>query len=1290
MQHRENIGQHSQQGIPQIQLGTDEFSRDFHLNVWRESHERAAKEWNPSVRGLNPPVRGLNPPVRRLDYPTHLPLTSSHNVDGTVARYRSLSTSAGEQPSLAFRGERGHSLSHPRANPQGHPGSSNPPPRDMRRYSTGHLGSTYNGDSTTGLQNFPEVCTYGNYRPTLQSAGGTNAQGLTKLSNTADEYNPVVRNATEARNPQVLNSGHIRTSSYGNEDYNPVVRNAEGTNLEVLNAGDFQTSTYTTNTSEDYNPVVRGIEGRNLEVSSGDNIRKSSSLSSETESQVKSIERRRRRAKRQHPPTVVVISDSDDEELKILSPLSSDDYDQDVFTVDPSRGSLSSNSPNGSTSESEAACIITKVKDPGDKSVQLIGKDKGVSCASQKDTGPSKTGQESREYDVNNNESREGVERNYQQSREGMGMSHEQCRVGNGYRSVLYEREIAGQSGTQRVVMSEQMLFDKDKRGTKRTVKDKAQYFVAGSAELAGSSFDHTASKIRRISTNDLEECKRRRSDTMDNASHQSSQYNRANVNSGETPKPTRNYEDMPKLIRSRSENDEQIAKQMLKNERSKSLTYESRNFESKMDDSIIKTDVIEQIKNYKLSSKNETKSHCKVCLDGSICIVRVPEVVTVTKAGDVVSRDEIRCRNCDRVLNQYYSPGTEITNTAVKLPRSGPKPTGVVVGIKQEPEVKQPPEFETVGSENELKKPLQSKVVGLEKELEQLLECNTVGSEKSVKNSGPKFVIHEEDDFIYEDKVSSDKVSDDLDVLHFSVVKKDAGVTWTNSKDHAKNTASLRDHVHPSQQWEAFSLKLEQEQMIKNSCGQKNFNIKRNSWEELRKKFAAEEKMFSNGIQHDSVACSDISERSRAPRKRAHSCENVPESSHYYKSYKFHDATEKLSEQFKQRKVSEKCGSEILASSNLPDRVSESEALASGNNASCEEQNTATQTQAITTPSSYFFTKANTSEVLTTSNSTSIGKDLITVNCTTQTALTQGTADNVLKTTTKPSANLPKDSGLSHLTKGSRDYHCVEISKSPKKVASAVMNIVGEISNVDSTETVPSKAQEFSPSDKKPYEIRLSEETPIELNTRKFEANTGEKYPYEIRSSDIRPSEERPFEIHTHGKDPYQIRPSDKRPFEVEPASPGKETKAPESPQKELSLGEWTEILQGRIAQVRESIEEETTPWKTKNKKKVLEKLENHLVWLTGPNADNTIFVTKKLQFFQTMRKQYELMNKIKTQRHTMKCSDITSPIVENVEKSKAKPAKEVVVTKKTKEVKKKEVKKKEAKKKAKCKPKR
>ncbi|XP_028419086.1 uncharacterized protein LOC114544730 [Dendronephthya gigantea] len=83
------------------------------------------------------------------------------------------------------------------------------------------------------------------------------------------------------------------------------------------------------------------------------------------------------------------------------------------------------------------------------------------------------------------------------------------------------------------------------------------------------------------------------------------------------------------------------------------------------------------------------------------------------------------------------------------------------------------------------------------------------------------------------------------------------------------------------------------------------------------------------------------------------------------------------------------------------------------------------------------------------------------------------------------------------------------------------------------------------------------------------------------------------------------------------------------------------------------------------KEQEKVLEKLENHYAWIMGPDVDEAFFVSRKLQFFQTMRKQYELMNKVKTQRQSMKTSDSTPQVEEDTEKSKEKAAKQVEVTK-------------------------
>ena len=97
---------------------------------------------------------------------------------------------------------------------------------------------------------------------------------------------------------------------------------------------------------------------------------------------------------------------------------------------------------------------------------------------------------------------------------------------------------------------------------------------------------------------------------------------------------------------------------------------------------------------------------------------------------------------------------------------------------------------------------------------------------------------------------------------------------------------------------------------------------------------------------------------------------------------------------------------------------------------------------------------------------------------------------------------------------------------------------------------------------------------------------------------------------------------------------SPVDGTKLPEKKGGALTAGEWKEILIGRIEQVRVSIETEQTPWKTKNKMKVLKKLENQLVW--WDEQDEQAFLSRKLQFFQTMRSQYELMKQIGAQRRT------------------------------------------------------
>lgn len=95
------------------------------------------------------------------------------------------------------------------------------------------------------------------------------------------------------------------------------------------------------------------------------------------------------------------------------------------------------------------------------------------------------------------------------------------------------------------------------------------------------------------------------------------------------------------------------------------------------------------------------------------------------------------------------------------------------------------------------------------------------------------------------------------------------------------------------------------------------------------------------------------------------------------------------------------------------------------------------------------------------------------------------------------------------------------------------------------------------------------------------------------------------------------------------------------ENPEKRkvLTAEEWKEILVGRIEQVRESIEVEQTPWKAKNKRKVLGKLEQQLKgWDDCPSIGDAAFISRRLQFLRTMRNQYELMKKIGAQRNALK----------------------------------------------------
>ena len=1165
VQHRQNIAQHSENGIqlrqnivPYSENGakprqfmrqhsmpsaTDKFSRDFHLKIWRESHKRAVREWCPSAHGQ--------------DQPAYQPMTSSHNLE--AFRQRSLSTGAHDRPALVHRNlveNSPHHEAHPQtigptltSNPQstipaGKYGTNLLSTRDMRRYSTGHVRLPNSDTSTIGTYTSPEDMTH-------------------------------AKHTSRTRNIE------LRTSS--TEERNPVVRSSEGTNTGCTTAS--------SQSIEGLRSVVRNVKEPNSKESNTGEVNNSTLLAMKVADM---IERRKNetRKKRRSAPTVVVISDSDDEGLEIPSPLSTDE-NADVFP-EPSpdyrtaegNGFVRENPHSNSSrnSDSEGACVITGVKAPGKQSVRLGSEKFGHQSIGE--TGRSTGRKDS--YDVNNNQknSLEVKASNYEQNREGKGTNREQNQTSMGtnrehgesklktsYRSVLYEREVAGRSGTQRAIMSEQLLFDKS-RGLKRSLDDKSEYFVAGSAEIAGNPLRDAVRKIRRISSNASdsradEACRSTNPKMNISTSRQSFPEMCGSVNSGERPKPMRNYEDMPKLIRSRSENDDKISKPEFKSERSRSLTYEPRPSEN----CITNNDFVEKC-----------ELSCKASMDDSLPL-----------KANRVSRDELRCRKYDRELTE--KPGIDISQTVVKLPKVGPKPTGIVVGVKQAPEVKQPLKQETSGSKGELKNMLKSQIIGLDHELKQLLQSRSAGSKKPAKDSGIKYiVIPEEDDVIH--KAESPELGDDLDVLHISVVKKDAAFMGAKSEAHVK--CSSRDAKPVSQQWETYSLKLEQGDVTKDDSCSKNPrispDIRRNSWEEIKRALSTEE----------------ISESCNESRKRKNSCQ---ERISCHKSYKFHDSTKLVSEQYKRQKLSEdgEVEGEFYAGQDLI-------------SAMCEKQNIVFQ------------------EV------TGIRSNPIQDEKISPSQITDGDVPNVPKTTTKASMNPAKDfNSLLLVTKDSNS------------------RIV--ITTADSNPPV------LSPSEEIPHEMQPSVKTPnLSSEEKNLERNAHEKDPHEFWSS----------EKLSFGKEPQEIQP----PEIGRSASPAKETQQKE----ELSLAEWTDILQGRIAQVKESIEEEKTPWKTKNKRKVLEKLENHYVWMTGPDVDEAFFVSRKLQFFQTMRKQYELMNKVKTQRQSMKSSDSAPQAEENVGKSKEKVVKQVEATKGvTKDATKRGPKKtKDIKKTVKCRPKR
>ena len=1155
--NRENIGQQS------IELGSDKFSRDFHLKIWRESHDRVVRKWNAPERGTCPPVRGPKPPERRLNQPSHVPITSGHYVNGSVAHRRS--ASAGESPSMALPPQRvqkqgGSPLSsHLTPMYTEEYGYIGPASRTVRRYSTGHVGVPQAGaysspdiwksrDCNSVVRNTegtnshvsnrgdsdrtPRISTDGS-DPLVRFTEKTehrlpNAGNISKLNNVIDEFSPVVRHASNFRSSNI------------NEEYSTVVQKTQGRSLESFN---FDTQRAYGDNCDGYKPEVRNTDGANSQVVASAGGRSNSPrkelLDKIDEYQRTSASTTRRKLQRQKSPAIVVISDSDDEEMKTASPLWNGESEQDVFMAEPRKQTnkpehfpqQNFESRNNCNSESEVACIITKVKSPTGNNTQLQSPQHAarsprtqVATSKQNNTGQRYVVQNERvncsgktihefpfRNDVNNNESRGSVETSYIENQKGMrdvdNQTHE--RRDRSFRSVLCEREMPGQLGTQRVVMSEQ-VFDNGNRGTKRPLEvDKANYFVAGPAKVIGSTSDDSTRKIVRLSCDELQS--NNSNSKIEHSAGRSGIRHHMFVNTGTSYQVTKNNNDLPKFIRSRSEGDTQVGQQKVKNTRSSSLTHEPRHFESKVDKCIITANIIEKMENFvarKDLSKpdEETRLHRDVSRDESIRISNVPQTTPKTGARNVI---------CDEVRRL----GNENNHTVLTLPKTGPKPTGIVVGIKQAPEVKVPQmEKEIV---EVTKKPLQ---------------CNTEGSEENAKNSSV--------------------------------------TAMGNSKDHEKSTQNPRDRTHVSQQWEAYSLKLENEKNRKtvSSCREEtenSSNITPNSWEELRKMFRTEEEVSSES-KRDAVASSDKAERSNETRKRNHSLEKTVETS-CRKSYKFHDATSQLSNDYKRRKLSEDGRAEMCGRS-------------------------------------YSSNSENETDSFCASTPLSGSKLLVNFN----TDKSSNTVNHAIQTTApSASANSTKDSSMLFVLTKDSDSRCV-ISVKPSPETEAAL--------------------------KKP--LLLPRESP--------------------KTRELSPSEEKSAEVNTQAVKSAEVKPS-----ETEP-------QAGKNPQnEEHSIKEWTEILQGRIAQVRESIEEETTPWKTKNKKKVLEKLENHLLWITGPDVDEAFFLARKLQFFQTMKKQYELMRKIKTQRQTMKCSDNATPAVEDCEKPKTKTVKEVGVAPKPNDVK-------------------
>lgn len=762
------------------------------------------------------------------------------------------------------------------------------------------------------------------------------------------------------------------------------------------------------------------------------------------------------------------------------------------------------------------------------------------------------------------------------------------------YRSVLCEREMSGHSdGKERVVLSEQVFCDWQDKRTKGKAVVKHESRVAGCSELGQCNSNCAAnncpltnhkdvgknrgSKVQMYTDENLnvcfwsQECDVKREGNV-NTACQKNGKNQPESHVSRSEKSTTGYESDPSERRSCSEYNEHasdISKEGVKKEPEDISEHNS--IESPRDGSLSPT--FEP--NFPLGGwselgddeiKPQSESEPAVQTDTStfrgdtdkpkpLCERSVEQTNAFDKYGanflQSVEKDhpdlktgenKLHCQSCDRLLSKKEEKTSDVTST-----KSAKKPTGIVVGVKQERCIKEP------------------------------LISNTAEVDELAKHDGRETKENGRDEHITEKTTAEGEIKKGFSLLQFSVVEKDPGATWGNKDERAKYSSGSRGQAITSQQWEAYSVKLE------TGTTRKQLGLVPAVPLRGAERITGAPKLHrlepKSREQPDDVSneTAGYVREELGPRKLEES------------EFVEQNALKKMRESHQKgvARAAEGAGWVAVKISDEPKSVPKN-----GNDKLCGSE--LTILQSMIAKNIYISSRGKKSGDVTRKRRIPD----VSENC--------READNER---TRFSEN------GTHLSESSKRRKFSE--ENSGDVGELVRKDCATYCNTDRLKTVRQGSSEAG--------LGTSDEF---ASNHKVISNTNDsQIPARHEVLDTRAEN-----IKAKGND---ILTSDQR-CAAPVGGNSSEVKSPER-KEVLTTDQWKEILLGRIEQVKESIASEQTPWKTKNKRKVLEKLENQLKWWDAPINDPT-FISRRLQFFQTMRNQYELMKRVGAQRSASK----------------------------------------------------